>query len=122
VAPEIGQVYARARELASAGQQAADLFPTVWGAWLVAFSRGDFAAAARLVDELFGMANASQNPELTLQAHHAAWPSLMVGGDLAAARHHIDKGLALYRREAHGHQPCNTAGMIRVFVGTYATR
>jgi class 3 adenylate cyclase/tetratricopeptide (TPR) repeat protein len=110
VAPEIGQVYARARELASAGQQAADLFPTVWGAWLVAFSRGDFAAAARLVDELFGMANASQNPELTLQAHHAAWPSLMVGGDLAAARHHIDKGLALYRREAHGHQALQYGG------------
>ena len=66
--------------------------------------------AARLVDELFGMANASQNPELTLQAHHAAWPSLMVGGDLAAARHHIDKGLALYRREAHGHQALQYGG------------
>jgi class 3 adenylate cyclase/tetratricopeptide (TPR) repeat protein len=110
VAPEIGQVYARARELAGAGQQVADLFPTVWGAWLVAFSRGDFATAARLVDELFGMANTSQNPELTLQAHHAAWSSLMVGGDLAAARHHIEKGLALYRRESHGQQALQYGG------------
>src|SRR6516164_3354883 len=45
VAPEISRVYARARELASAGQRIADLFPTVWGAWLIAFSCGDFATA-----------------------------------------------------------------------------
>src|SRR5262249_52804312 len=110
VAPEIGQVYARARELAIAGQQVADLFPTVWGAWLIAFSGGDFATAARLVDELFGMANTSQNPELALQAHHAAWPSFMVAGALATARHHIEKGIAFYRREAHGQQALQYGG------------
>lgn len=104
VAPEIGQVYARARELASAGQQVANLFPTVWGAWLIAFSGGDFATATRLVDELFGMAETCQNSELVLQAHHAAWPSLMTAGALAAARRHIEMGVALYRREAHGRQ------------------
>jgi tetratricopeptide (TPR) repeat protein len=110
VAPEIGGVYARARELASARQQVADLFPTVWGAWLVAFSRGDFATAARLVDELFGMANTSGNSELALQAHHAAWPSFMVAGALATARYHIEKGVALYRREAHGQQALQYGG------------
>ncbi len=109
-APEIGQVYARARELASAGQRVADLFPTVWGAWLVAFTGGDFATAARLVDELFGMANASGNSELALQAHHAAWPSLMVAGALATARRHIEEGVALYRREAHGQQALQYGG------------
>jgi predicted ATPase len=62
------------------------------------------------VDELFGMANASQNSELTLQAHHAAWPSCMVGGDLAAARDHIQKAVALYRRESHGQQALQYGG------------
>ncbi|WP_407180472.1 adenylate/guanylate cyclase domain-containing protein [Bradyrhizobium sp. STM 3562] len=109
-APEIGQVYARARELASAGQRVPDLFPTVWGAWLVAFSRGEFATAARLVDELFGMANTSGNSELALQAHHAAWPSFMVTGRLATARHHIERGVGLYRREAHGRQALQYGG------------
>ncbi|WP_024518601.1 adenylate/guanylate cyclase domain-containing protein [Bradyrhizobium sp. Tv2a-2] len=110
VAPEIGQVYARARELASEGERVADLFPTVWGAWLIAFSRGDFATAARLVEELFGMANTSANSELALQAHHAAWPSFMVAGALATARHHIEKGVGLYRREAHGQQALQYGG------------
>jgi len=63
-----------------------------------------------LVDELFGMANASGDSELTLQAHHAAWPSFMVAGDLATARHHIEKGVALYRREAHGQQALQYGG------------
>jgi class 3 adenylate cyclase/tetratricopeptide (TPR) repeat protein len=109
-APEIGRVYARARELASVRQQVADLFPTVWGAWLVAFTRGDFATAARLVDELFGMANTSGKTELTLQAHHAAWPSFWVAGALATARDHIQKGIALYRREAHRLQALQYGG------------
>jgi predicted ATPase len=82
----------------------------VWGAWLIAFSGGDFATAARLVVELFGMANTSGNPELALQAHHAAWPSFMVAGALATARHHIEKGVALYRREAHGRQALQYGG------------
>jgi predicted ATPase len=102
VAPEIGSVYARARELALAARRVADLFPTVWGAWLVAFTAGDFASAKRLVDELFEMANSDGDSALTLQAHHAAWPTFMVIGHLAEARNHVARGLALYRRDAHG--------------------
>ena len=102
MAPEIGSVYARARELALAARRVADLFPTVWGAWLVAFTAGDFESAKRLVDELFEMANSDGDSALTLQAHHAAWPTFMVIGHLAEARNHVARGLALYRRDAHG--------------------
>ena len=109
-APEIGRLYARARELASSEQRVADLFPTVWGAWLVAFVRGDFATAGRLLDELFGLAAASGNPAFTLQAHHAAWPFYMGTGALAAARDHVARGLALYRSETHGEQALQYGG------------
>jgi predicted ATPase len=51
-APEIGRVYARARELAQNTPRAGDLFPTVAGAWLFAFAAGDLATASRLVEEL----------------------------------------------------------------------
>lgn len=109
-APEIGRVYARARELARNAQRIAGLFPTVWGAWLVAFTAGDLATAGRLVDELFGMANTSGDSALTLQAHHAAWPVFLETGALATARHHIAGGLALYRRETHGEQALQYGG------------
>jgi predicted ATPase len=103
-APEIGAVYAHARELARNAGRIADLFPTIWGAWLVAFSGGDLATAGRLLDELFSVAATSRNDALKLQAHHAAWPTLMVTGSLEQARSHIADGLALYRREAHATQ------------------
>jgi predicted ATPase/class 3 adenylate cyclase len=109
-APEIGSVYARARELALGARRVADLFPTVWGAWLVAFTAGDFASAKRLVDELFEMATTSEDSALTLQAHHAAWPTCMVIGPLAEARHHVARGLALYRRDAHGEHALQYGG------------
>ena len=109
-APEIGRVYARARELAGNAQRITDLFPTVWGASLVAFTAGDLATAGRLVDELLGMANTSGDTALTLQAHHAAWPNFMVTGPLATARHHIACGLALYRRDSHGEQALQYGG------------
>jgi predicted ATPase len=101
-APEIGAVYARARELTRNSQRTADLFPTIWGAWLVAFTSGNFDTAHRLVDELFGMIGGSEDPSLTLQAHHAAWPTFVATGALEVARAHIASGLTLYRREVHG--------------------
>jgi class 3 adenylate cyclase/predicted ATPase len=109
-APEIGRVYARARELARNAQRIADLFPTVWGASLVAFTAGDLATAGRLVDELLGMASTSGDSALTLQAHHAAWANLMATGPLVTARHHIACGLALYRRDTHGEQALQHGG------------
>lgn len=109
-APEIGRVYARARELAGHAQRVADLFPTVWGAWLIAFASGDILTSSRLLDELFGMAKTSGDPALALQAHHAAWPIYTITGALATARNHIASGLALYRREKHGDQALQFGG------------
>jgi predicted ATPase len=109
-APEIGSVYARAGELARQTGRMADLFPTVWGAWLVTFISADFAAARRLLDELFDIANTTKENALTLQAHHAAWPTFWVTGSLAEARGHIARGLAFYRREAHREQAFQYGG------------
>jgi predicted ATPase len=128
-APEIGSIYARAAELARLTGRMADLFPTIWGAWLFAFVGGDFQAAKRLLDELFTIAKTIKENALTLQAHHAAWPTFWVTGFLADALRHIDRGLAFYRRDAHseqafqygGHDPgvCGytTAALIRSAMG-----
>lgn len=109
-APEIGRLYARARELARNAKRVADLFPAVWGASLVAFTAGDLATAGRLVDELLGMASTSEDSALKLQAHHAAWANFWATGPLATTRHHIACGLALYRRDAHGEQALQYGG------------
>jgi class 3 adenylate cyclase/tetratricopeptide (TPR) repeat protein len=109
-APDIGGVYARAGELARQTGRLADLFPTVWGAWLVAYTSGDFAAAKRLVGELFSISSSTKESAFTLQAHHAAWPTLWVTGFLAEARQHIASGLTFYRRDAHREQAFQYGG------------
>jgi len=55
------------------------------------------------VDELFDIARGQGDPELILQAHHAAWPMVMTKGDFDEAWRHVEAGLALYRRDAHAH-------------------
>ena len=48
------------------------------------------------------MAEPLNDPGLTLQAHHCAWATLVIGGDLAGANEHVRQGLELYDRKAHG--------------------
>jgi class 3 adenylate cyclase/predicted ATPase len=112
-APEIERTYARARVLARETGRLAELFPTVWGSWLVAFSSGEITTAGRLVEELFGIVQGETDSGLLLQARHAAWPTVLATGDLLGARRHIEAALALYDREKHsqhahlygGHDP-----------------
>jgi class 3 adenylate cyclase/predicted ATPase len=101
-APEIAEIYARARQLASEMGRAAELFPAIWGSCNVAFSSGDLTTSRRLADELFNIARGQDNAGLLLQAHHAAWASVMASGDLQESVRHFDAGIALYRQELHG--------------------
>jgi tetratricopeptide (TPR) repeat protein len=101
-APEIGRVYDRARELAQKAKRSADLFPAIWGAWLIAGSSSDFVTAQRLIDDLFSIAEAVKDPAFMLQAHHAAWSTYCSTNALTEVRTHVANGLALYRLELHG--------------------
>jgi class 3 adenylate cyclase/predicted ATPase len=102
IAPEITQVYARARQLASQIGQEVELFKSVWGLTNVANVGGDLPALRRLTDELFDIARKQEDAGLLLQAHHAAWGPAMNSGAFVEARKHVEAGLALYRREMHG--------------------
>jgi class 3 adenylate cyclase/tetratricopeptide (TPR) repeat protein len=101
-APEIGRVYDRARELAQKAKRSADLFPAIWGAWLIAGSSSDFVTAQRRIDDLFSIAEAVKDPAFMLQAHHAAWSTYCSTNALTEVRTHVADGLALYRLELHG--------------------
>jgi predicted ATPase len=101
--PEIASMYERARCLASKIGRPADLFKAVWGSWMTAVTGGDMPAIQRLIDELFEIAATQDDSGLLLQAHHAAWTSIVQQGDMAAARKHAEAGLAIYQQDSHGH-------------------
>lgn len=112
--PDVEAAYERARRLARELDRSADLFPALWGLWLVAHAGGHAAAARALQGELLGLAQRQGNPTLMLQAHHAGWSTYCSDGEFGTAQHHVEEGVSLYLPKAHrqqaltygGHDPC----------------
>jgi class 3 adenylate cyclase/predicted ATPase len=111
---EVRSAYERARQLARALGRSAELFPSLWGLWLVAHAGGDAPTARALQSELQTLAEGQDDPTLMLQAHHAGWSTFCSDGEFSVARRHVEQGVSLYRPELHrqqaltygGHDPC----------------
>jgi tetratricopeptide (TPR) repeat protein len=101
-APEAEAAYRRARELSETLRDSRALFAALWGMWLALGQTDDWGHRRQLVDELFRVAEPLNDPGLVLQAHHAAWTTLVFDGDLAGSQEHARQGLKLYDREKHG--------------------
>jgi predicted ATPase len=88
----------------------ADLVAPLIGLWLFHNTRGEFAKARESIRELFRVAHTLNDPNLLLQAHHAAWPTPMLCGDFADAYKHVEQGLALYDERQHRHHAFHYIG------------
>jgi class 3 adenylate cyclase/predicted ATPase/DNA polymerase III delta prime subunit len=109
-APEVERVYDRALQLARAMDSSADLVAPLIGLWLFHNTRGEFGKARESIQELFRVAHALNDPNLLLQAHHAAWPTPLLCGDFATAYKHVGQGLALYDERRHRHHAFHYIG------------
>jgi predicted ATPase len=109
-APEVERIYDRALQLARAIDSSADLVAPLIGLWLFHHVRGEFAKAQQSIQELFRVAHSLNDPDLLLQAHHAAWPTPMYCGDFATAYRHVEQGLALYDERRHRHHALQYLG------------
>jgi len=101
-APEAETAYRRARELSETLRDSRSLFAALWGLWLALGQTDEQGHRRHLVDELFRVAEPLNDQGLVLQAHHAAWATLVFDGDLAGSQDHVRQGLTLYDREKHG--------------------
>ena len=101
-APEAEAAYRRAQELSETLRDSRSLFAALWGLWLALGQSDEQGHRRHLVDELFRVAEPLHDPGLVLQAHHAAWATLVFEGDLAGSQEHVRQGLKIYDREKHG--------------------
>ena len=101
-APEALVAYRRARELSDTLGDNRSLFAALWGMWLASGQVDEQGHRRQLSDELFRVAEPLNDPGLVLQAHHAAWATLVFEGDLAGSQAHVRQGLTLYDRKKHG--------------------
>lgn len=100
-APEVEHTYARARELCQQMGETPQLFPVLYGLWLFHLVRAQLQTARDLGEQLLGLAQRSQEVALILEAHRALGTSLFYLGELALARTHLERALALYNPHEH---------------------
>jgi class 3 adenylate cyclase/predicted ATPase len=108
--PEVAETYLRARQLAERIGDTRQAYAAVWGLWYFNHVRMRFKTARDLSYELLELAKREKDNELLLQAHHAAWPILLFGGEFLLCREHTEQGLALYDPQEHRSHALRYAG------------
>jgi predicted ATPase/class 3 adenylate cyclase len=108
--PEVEKAYLRGRQLAERTGDARQAYDAAWGLWYFNHMRMRFKTARDLSYELLELAQRERDKGLLLQAHHAAWPVLLYGGELLLCRRHTEQGLALYDPHEHRSHALRYAG------------
>ncbi len=100
-APEVGEVYARARELCSRMGDAPQAFATLAGLWVFHLVRAEHDIARELAEQLLSIAERRRDASLFPHSHHAMGATLHYQGELASARTHLDRAVSLYDPVGH---------------------
>jgi tetratricopeptide (TPR) repeat protein len=112
--PEVERTYARALELARGHHDAREVTRALRGLWNVYLIAGEFGHARKLATELLARARTSREPGALGVAHAALGETLFHAGELPRARRHLERALALDRRQAvaWAHQPTPSPGVL----------
>jgi class 3 adenylate cyclase/predicted ATPase len=98
-AAETGRAYARARELCRELGDVPELFPALYGRFIVHFQRGELAVAHEAARELLLLAEDRDDAAARVTGHRIVGSALYHLGRLVESRTHLEKGLALYAPE-----------------------
>jgi hypothetical protein len=110
-APEVEQVYIRARELCQQMGQTSQLFTVLQGLSGFYAVRGTLQTVSELVEQRPKLASRQQAPALLAQVPMAWGHSLFASGAVASARAHLEQGMALDDPEQH-HLSGGCTGMV----------
>jgi class 3 adenylate cyclase/tetratricopeptide (TPR) repeat protein len=92
---ELEVAYTRASELARELNEPFVRYPILGGLWGFHFTRGHVEPALRIAEELMVVALQLNDPAAISDAHRALGSALEYTGDLLAARHHLEQGIAI---------------------------
>ena len=101
-APEVEQVYTRARDLCRQLGETPQLFPVLWGLAGVAFIRGEMPQAREFAEQCLTLAQQTQDSTMLVNAHNNALGQVLYFmGEVSLAQQHFEQGLALYDPQQH---------------------
>ena len=88
--PQVGTVYARARELCQLAGDAPQLYPVLWGLWVFYTAKAEHSVARELAEQCLRLAESAKDEFLLLEAHHALGVTLTALAEFAPALEHLD--------------------------------
>ena len=98
-ASEVGDTYARARQLCEHLGERLQLFPVLFGLWRSAHVQGQLQRARTFGEQLVSLANSQGDPVLLVAAHGPLGQTLCMSGEPTLARGHLQQVVALYEQQ-----------------------
>jgi predicted ATPase len=102
-ASEAGEIVQRAAKIGRRLESSADLAPPIANLAVFNMYRLELDQAKEASADLFRIARELDDSQITLQAHHCAWPVHWHRGQFPQALQHCDAGLSLYEEERYAH-------------------
>src|SRR4029453_12265166 len=100
-APEVAATYPRARELCEQAGDTSELFPVLWGLWLLYNARAEHETAREFGEQCLRLAQRLDDPALLLEAHTTLGVSWFSLGRLSQAHAHLEQGIHIYDPNQH---------------------
>jgi adenylate cyclase len=100
-APEVAATYHRALELCQQAEETSELFPVLWGMWLLYIGRAELETAREFGEQCLSLAQRLGDPALLLSARHALGACWFHLGDLSQAHGHLEQGIGIYDPHQH---------------------
>jgi predicted ATPase len=107
---KVREVYDDALRLARDTGRAGEMFPALWGRWLIAHASGEAQNARLLLTQLGEITRELGDPDLLLQFHHAAGSTHCTAGEFSHAVMHAEACMANYDIDLHRHQAMRYGG------------
>ena len=98
---EAERAYTRARELCERLGDPSELFPALYGLWVVYLLRGELPRVYELAEELLLRAESAHDATRLMYARYALGNSSYWMGEFLPAREHVEMAIALYDPERH---------------------
>jgi predicted ATPase len=100
-ASETERAYTRARELCERLGNPPELFPTLYGLWVMHINRSAFRTARELAERLLLRAQSAHDPALLTYARMAHGATSYWMGEFLGAREHLEMAISIYDPERH---------------------
>jgi DNA-binding winged helix-turn-helix (wHTH) protein/predicted ATPase len=121
-APEVEQVYARARELCWLQGPSPQLFNMLWSLGLYYIFSGEMQSALEIADQLLQLAEGLQDGPLIMEAHRAMGVTLIDLGRCSEGLKHLDQAVALYAKHRNHQYSVFIGHDCKVVSDCYAAR